>query len=317
MNIRIEQLLIASIFIGSCALWYLVHVQYPHQQQHSQYFTVVCTTGMIADAVRAIGGEHVAVHCLMGPGIDPHVYRACEGDVHLLAQANLILYNGLHLEGKMGHVLAHLNNHIPAIAVTDTIPRSLLIAPSDFPNTYDPHVWLDVNLWCYAVEHISALMQQHDPAHAPTYAANTQLYLNLLHTLHTYVHAKADELLLHKRILVTAHDAFSYFGRAYNFQVIGLQGISTESETGTKDISNLADFLVTHKVPAIFVESSVPQRAIEAVQCATHARGWHVTIGPELFSDALGNPETPPATYEGMVRYNIDAIVSALQETCI
>lgn len=267
---------------------------------------------MIADVVRAIGRQHVTVTCLMGPGIDPHVYRACEGDVHRLANADIIFYNGLHLEGKMAQLLNNMKSMQSVYAVTDGLPRHQLQAPPDFPDAYDPHVWLDVRLWRYTIPVICDALCDHDPTHTEHYKINAQAYAAQLDELDQYVVEKAQTLPAHKRILVTAHDAFGYFGTAYGFEVVGLQGISTEAEAGTRDITNLVDFLISHEIPAIFVESSIPQRAIEAVQCATQARGYRVTVGPELFSDALGNPGTPEATYLGMVKHNIDAIVTTL-----
>jgi len=311
---RTQYLLVALLFAVSVFAWCAVHraqstSAHSHDKPH-----IVCTTGMIADAARAIGGSHIHVTCLMGPGIDPHLYRACEGDVHRLASADCVLYNGLHLEGKMAHMLAAMNRYVPTVAVTDTMPRERLQAPPDFPDSHDPHVWLDVTLWLYAVQRIGDQLSIIDPKHADYYTQNMHHYCEQLRAIDTYIRTRVRSLPKHRRILVTAHDAFGYFGTAYGFRVVGLQGISTESEAGTRDMHALVDFLVTNKIPAMFVESSVPQRAIEAVQHAARARGWDVAIGPELFSDALGNPDSPEATYLGMVKHNIDAIVDALKQ---
>ena len=311
---RKQHILVALICLVSASIWYFV-VSHNSTHTKSSVLTVVCTTSMIADVVRAVGGPHVGVTCLMGPAIDPHLYRACEGDVHRLAEADIIFYNGLHLEGKMSHVLAQMNTYSASYAVTDTIPRHLLRAPLGFYDSFDPHVWLDVSLWRYTVQYVCDILIVHDAKHAHTYKKQALEYLKVLQQLDDYVGAKTAQLPADKRILVTAHDAFYYFGARYGFQVVGLQGISTESEAGIKDMSNLVDFLVAKQVPAIFLESSISQRAIQAVQCATRARGFDVAIGPELFSDALGNPGTPEATYEGMIKHNIDAIVAALSES--
>lgn len=308
-----QRILVALICIASASIWYFV-ASHKSVYAKTSALTIVCTTGMIADVVRAVGGPYVSVTCLMGPAIDPHLYRAREGDVHRLASANIIFYNGLHLEGKMSHVLGQMSRYSACFAVTDTIPRHLLRAPVGFDDTFDPHVWLDVSLWCYTVRYVCDILVCHDAQHAHAYKKNALEYLNVLQQLDDYVRAKTAQLPAGKRMLVTAHDAFYYFGARYGFQVVGLQGISTESEAGIKDMSNLVDFLVANHVPAIFLESSISQRAIQAVQCATRARGFDVAIGPELFSDALGNPGTPEATYVGMIKHNIDAIVAALNQ---
>lgn len=301
-----------AIFLASCVMWYFCHSYYGYKHTTHDTLTIVCTTGMIADAVRAIGRQHVSVHCLMSSGIDPHVYRAREGDMHRLAEADIIFYNGLHLEGKMAHILEHMDVYTKAYAVTDGIVPEKLRKTEEFTNTYDPHVWLDVMLWSDCVRFIGNKLAAFDPAHAQHFMYCTRLYCDELYKLHHYVVHKAESIPLKKRILVTDHDAFGYFGMRYGFKVVGLQGISTESEVGIKDITDLVDLLVTHKIPALFVESSISQRSIEAVQCAARARGCNVAIGQELFSDALGNPGTPQAAYTGMIRYNIDAIVDSL-----
>lgn len=270
----------------------------------------MCTTGMIADAVRAVGGQQVQVTTLMGPCIDPHLYRACEGDVHRLASADILFYSGLHLEGKMASLLAQMGD--ATYAVTDSIPRHLLRALSDCDDVFDPHVWLDVSLWMYIVPYVRDILSKHDNEHADFYAARATDYLNRLQQLDHYVRVRAAQLQPEQRVLVTAHDAFSYFGTAYGFQVVGLQGISTESQAGIKDIRKLVDFLVDQNIPAIFVESSISQRSLQAVQSAARARGFNLTIGPELFSDALGQHGTPQGTYVGMIEHNIDVMVTAL-----
>jgi manganese/zinc/iron transport system substrate-binding protein len=274
---------------------------------------VVTTTGMIADIARNIGGERVQVTALMGPGIDPHLYKASEGDVRLLQEADIIFYNGLHLEAQMGEVLERLNEFgVTTVAVTNQIDRSLLESPPQFAGNYDPHVWFDVTLWMSAAEQVHETLRGVDPESASIYATNAERYLAQLEELHQYVLDQASSLPPEQRVLVTAHDAFNYFGRAYGFDVRGLQGISTESQAGTADVQELADFIVERQIPAIFVESSVPQRNVEAVQAAVQAQGFDVKIGGSLFSDAMGTEGTPEGTYTGMVRHNIDTIVNAL-----
>jgi manganese/zinc/iron transport system substrate-binding protein len=274
---------------------------------------VVTTTGMIADIAKNVGGDRVQVIALMGPGVDPHLYKASEGDVIRLQEADMILYNGLHLEAQMGDVLERMNNFgVKTVAVTDKIDRSLLQSPQEFQGNYDPHVWFDVALWMKAVEQVRDSLAELDSSSASKYESNAAAYLTELESLHQYVLDQANTVPAEHRILITAHDAFNYFGRAYGFEVRGLQGISTEAQAGTADVQALADFIVEKQIPAIFVESSVPQRNVEAVQAAVQAKGLEVRIGGSLFSDAMGSEGTPEGTYIGMVRHNIDTIVTAL-----
>jgi manganese/zinc/iron transport system substrate-binding protein len=273
---------------------------------------VVTTIGMITDIVQNVGGARVQVTGLMGPGVDPHLYKASEGDVTRLAEADVVFYNGLHLEARMGKVFERMQGRVRTVAVTDGIDRALLLAPPEFEGAYDPHVWFDVTLWMKAVERVRDTLIAMDPTSAGLYRANAQSYLEELAELHAYVKAQAGRVPPSQRVLITAHDAFNYFGRAYGFEVRGLQGISTATEAGTADVQALADFIAARKIRAIFVESSVPPRTIEAVQAAVRARGFEVRIGGQLFSDAMGDPGTPEGTYIGMVRHNIDTIVAAL-----
>jgi manganese/zinc/iron transport system substrate-binding protein len=268
---------------------------------------------MIADITKNVGGDRVQVTALMGPGVDPHLYKASEGDVLRLQEADVIFYNGLHLEAQMGEVLERLNEFgIRTVAVTDQIDRSLLQSPPEFQGNYDPHVWFDVSLWMKAVEQVRDTLVELDSSSASQYEANAETYLTELEDLHQYVLDQANTIPEGQRILITAHDAFNYFGRAYGFDVRGLQGISTEAQAGTADVQALANYIVEKQIPAVFVESSVPQRNVEAVQAAVQAQGFKVRIGGSLFSDAMGSAGTPEGTYIGMVRHNIDTIVSAL-----
>ncbi|MCQ3939103.1 MAG: manganese transporter, partial [Chloroflexi bacterium] len=236
-----------------------------------------------------------------------------EGDVRRLQEADLIFYSGLHLEAQMGEVLEKMNDFgIKTVAVTDKIDRSILLANPQYPDQYDPHVWFDVSMWMKAVEQVAETLSEIDPSHKSEYEANAQAYLAQLEELHQYVLSQAETIPAEKRVIITAHDAFNYFGRAYGFEVRGLQGISTEAQAGTADVQDLASFIVEKQIPAIFVESSVPQRNVEAVQAAVQAQGFDVQIGGSLFSDAMGSEGTPEGTYIGMVRHNIDTIVEAL-----
>ena len=273
---------------------------------------VVATIGMIADAAQRIGGERVRVVGLMGPGVDPHLYKASEGDVRRIFRAEVILYNGLHLESRMGEVLEHMEGTVRVAAVAEAVPETELLAPAELEGAYDPHLWFDVRLWMRAVERVRDVLVEHDPAHATEYRTNATAYLAELAELDDYVRRRAQLVPPAQRVVVTAHDAFGYFGRAYGFEVLGLQGMSTATEAGTGDVQALAELIARRRIRAIFVESSIPPRTVEAVRAAVRARGFEVEIGGELYSDALGDPGSPAGTYAGMVRHNIDTIVAAL-----
>lgn len=273
---------------------------------------VVTTIGMIGDLAARVAGPHAVVESLMGPGVDPHLYKASESDVRRLAGADLVLYNGLHLEGKMGDVLVKMARSRPVVAVSETVPPERLREPPEFLGQYDPHIWFDVSLWRLTLEPISRELAALDPAHAGEFHANAAAVDRELGELDAWVAARILELPPERRVLVTAHDAFGYFGQRYGVEVFGLQGISTLAEAGLKDVERVVDLVVTRRVPAVFIESSVPRRSIEAVQAAAASRGHPVAIGGQLFSDAMGAAATPEGTYVGMVRFNVNTIVNAL-----
>ncbi len=273
---------------------------------------VVTTIGMIADTVRNVGGDRVNVTGLMGPGVDPHLYKPTAGDVTDLQDAEVIFYGGLELEGRLTDILVKIARTKPTIAVTESIPTELLREPPEFGGKFDPHIWFDVSLWMYAVETIATELSNYSPDDADYFRANADAYLAQLTDLDNWVREQAAIVPEAQRVLITAHDAFGYFGDAYGFEVHGLQGISTATEASASDVQALVDLVVERQIPAIFVESSVPPATIEAVQAATRDRGWDVTIGQPLFSDAMGEDGTPEGTYIGMVTWNVNAIVSAL-----
>lgn len=272
---------------------------------------IVATTGMIADAVRAIVGDSADVVALMGPGVDPHLFKATQGDLEHLKRADIIFYNGLHLEGKMGDVLEKLARNKPVVAVSKRIPESLLHSVDN--GIHDPHIWFDVKLWQQAVLQIADTLRSLDLPRRNVYQRNATAYLAQLDSLHTWVYKEIASIPEQHRVLVTAHDAFGYFGSAYHIKVEGLQGISTMSEYGPRDITRIVDEIVGKKIKAVFVESSVPRRSIEAVVAGCRERGHNVTIGGELYSDALGAAGTPEGTYTGMVRANVQTITTALR----
>ena len=273
---------------------------------------VVTTIGMITDVVRNVGAERVDVVGMMGPGVDPHLYKLTAKDVQRLGSAHLIFYNGLHLESKMGDVLAKMQGNTKTVAVTDAVNQDMLLSPPEFEGQFDPHLWFDVTLWMKTVGKVRDALSEFDPDNTMMYWTNAERYLARLAELHQYVKSQAERVPPQQRVLVTAHDAFNYFGKAYGFEVRGLQGISTATEAGIADVQALATFIAERRIPAVFVESSVSSRSLEAVQAAVRSKGFDVKIGGELFSDAMGNEGTPEGTYIGMVRHNIDTIVNAL-----
>lgn len=273
---------------------------------------VVTTIAQIADAVENIGGEHVAVESLMGPGSDPHLYVASESDANRLNQADIIFYNGLNLEARMNRILQQVGQQKPVVAVGEVVAQEQLLEGEDERYDHDPHIWFDVQLWMHAVETIRDTLIEVNPERTAVYEANAATYLAELAELHAYAEREIGRLPAEQRVLITAHDAFRYFGRAYGFEVHGLQGISTEAEAGTADVQQLANFIAENQIRAIFIESSVPVRNVEALQAAVASRGFQVEIGGELFSDAMGSRATPEGTYIGMVRHNVDTIVGAL-----
>lgn len=275
---------------------------------------VTATVTMVADLARSIGGERVQVEALMGPGVDPHLYKAAASDVTKLQQADVILYSGLLLEGKMQDLFTKLAQSKRRVhAVTDSIPKDRLLSPPQFEGHYDPHVWFDVTLWEMCIDTVAKALSDADPAGKELYERRATDLRARMDELHAWASRKAGELPPERRILVTSHDAYNYFGRAYGFQVVGLQGISTVSEAGLADVAKLSDFIREKGIKAVFVESSVPHDTIERISKDTGAK-----IGGELFSDAMGTPGQMEhgydlGTYEGMIKHNLTTIVDALK----
>jgi len=283
------------------------------ERKKNEKLTVVVTTGMIKDAVENVAGDHVNVIALMGPGVDPHLFKATQGDLQKLTDADIVFYNGLHLEGKMGVVLEKLGRLKPVIAVSSHIPEDSLRTVPGFQGAHDPHIWFDVRLWEYAVKEITRSLQEQDSAYAATYEANGQKYIARLDSLHNSIHRQLHEVPEQLRVLITAHDAFGYFGDAYQVEVHGLQGISTLSEFGLRDVTDLVNFIAGRKIKAIFVETSVSRKSIDAVVEGCRQRGWPLKIGGNLYSDAMGAAGTPEGNYVGMVNANVQTIIHALK----
>jgi len=276
-------------------------------------YKVGVTVAMIADVVRNVAGDKADVSGIIGEGVDPHLYKPTSSDVKLLQASDLIFYSGLNLEGKMGDVLVRMAAAgRPVTAVTETLLDDGKYVMSDEADHYDPHVWMDVSGWMDATAVIAAALEKFDPVNSEEYAENAKQYSARLSKLHDYGKQAFVTIPASSRVLVTAHDAFNYMGRAYDLEVRGIQGISTESEAGLKEINDLVNFLVERKIPAVFVETSVSQKNIRALIEGARAKGHVVKIGGELFSDAMGKTGTYEGTYEGMLDHNITTIVRAL-----
>lgn len=274
---------------------------------------VTTTIGMVGDLVRTVGGDRVSVTQIMGAGVDPHLYKATRDDVLTLMNADVIFYSGLMLEGKMIDTLMKLASRKPVIGVTEAIDQASLLEPPEFAGHYDPHVWMDVASWSKCVSVIADELSAIDPPSAVVYQERATMLQAELTKLDEYGKRVMATIPQDSRVLVTSHDAFNYFGRAYGLEVLGVQGISTESEAGLQRINELVDLLVDKKVKSVFVESSVPRKNIDSLVEGARSRGHEVNVGDrELFSDAMGKPGTYEGTYIGMLDHNITIVARGL-----
>lgn len=281
-------------------------------QEESGKLKVVATTTMLTDLINQIGGDAIEVEGLMGPGIDPHGYQASSSDVNKLMSADVVAFNGLHLEGKLGEVFENLEKQGKTLFVLeDAIADEHLLLSED--GAVDPHIWFSIENWQLAADYITNQLSEADPDNEAFYRSNHESYKEELINLEAYVTERISELTVDQRYLVTAHDAFRYFGESFDFEVVGLQGVNTQTEAGTADVSALAQFITEKEIKALFIESSVSTRTIEALQEAVRTRGWEVEIGGELFSDALGDSSQDAETYVKMFHRNIDTIVDGLK----
>lgn len=271
---------------------------------------ITATTGMIADMAQNIGDGHVEVTALMGPGIDPHLYKATAGDLRRLQEADLILHNGLHLEGKMAEVLEKLARRRPVYAIASAIPPERIIMDQGVP---DPHIWMDPALWRLAGEGLVKKLSELDPAHAEDFRRNAEAWFQRIDALDAWARKELADIPKRQRVLITAHDAFRYFGRAYDMEVVGLQGISTATEFGLNDLKRLRELILERGVKAIFVESSVSDKGVIALLEGVEQSGGKLAIGGMLYSDALGEAGTPEGTWLGMFEHNVRTIVEALR----
>lgn len=283
------------------------------QQPAQKKLTVVATTGMIADVVRGIGGDHVAITTLMGEGVDPHLFKPGRGDIATLMSADIVFYNGLLLEGKMTDALVRVaGSGRKVVPVTEQLDDSVKLEPEQFQGHYDPHVWMDPRTWSKTIDVIRDTLIATDASHESDYRAGAERVTAELKKLDDYAEQVLATVPKESRVLITAHDAFNYFGRRYGYEVVGIQGISTESEAGVRDIEKLVDSLVSRKIGAVFVETTVSRRNVEALIAGAKSRSHEVKIGGNLFSDAMGKAGTYEGTYVGMIDHNVTTIVRAL-----
>ncbi|AXO13632.1 metal ABC transporter solute-binding protein, Zn/Mn family [Thalassospira indica] len=279
---------------------------------HAKPLNVVATTSMIADAARQVAGDRAEVTALMGPGVDPHSYRQTRSDIAALARADLVLWHGLYLEAQLEEFFLDLGKRRNVVAVGEAVAREKLLSHADYEGRFDPHVWMDPKLWETVVYAVRDALIKTDPDGEATYNANADAHVAEIEKLVDYMTSVTATVPKQSRVLLTAHDAFSYFGRGYDFDVLGIQGISTESEAGLRRVEELVDTIVERKISAVFVESSVPERNVRALIEGASARGQDVTIGGTLYSDAMGEPGTYEGTYIGMIDHNATLITRAL-----
>ncbi len=296
-------LLIVGLLFSSC--------QSP-KQDNKQKPLIVATTGILADAITNIVMDSAEVVSIMGPGVDPHLYKASQGDLHFFLNADYIFYNGLNLEGKMGDVLQKLGRTKTVIAVSNELPKHFIIKDSSFTTALDPHVWFDVAIWKEVVKITSAHLQVLNSKHASYYQENTNNYLERLDSLDRYIKDEVSKIPKNKRVLITAHDAFSYFGNKYDIEIRSLQGISTLSDFGLKSVSELVNLIIERQITAVFIETSVSDRSMKAVVEGVKNKGFPVIIGGDLYSDALGEKGSTSGDYIGMFKYNVQTIVQGL-----
>lgn len=285
----------------------------PADARADEPLKVVATIGMIGDVVRNVGGERLEVTTLMGEGVDPHLYKTTRTDIARMLQADIVFYNGLLLEGKMTDALVRVAGAGRRVhAVTELLPEAYLLEPPEFEGAYDPHVWMDPTAWLRTVEVVRDKLAEADPAGAAAYRVAAEAYAGELRRLDAYAEEILEGVPEERRVLVTAHDAFNYFGRRYGFRVEGIQGLSTDSEAGLRRIEELVDLLVDLEIPAVFIESTIPVQTVQALVAGAAARGHDVAIGGTLFSDAMGAPGSYEGTYVGMIDHNVTVIARAL-----
>jgi manganese/zinc/iron transport system substrate-binding protein len=308
MNVALPR----RIWLGACALLLSLTAVASGAAAQPRKIEVVATTAMIGDAVKAVGGTRLNVEVLLGQGVDPHLYKPTRADIAKMAKADIIFANGLNLEAQFRDTFEQLARTKRVVLAGERLPKDRLLADADYKDKPDPHVWMDAELWKGVIGAIRDALSAHDSAGRQDYDRGHERYMGEIGRLSDYVTRVLASIPKDRRILLTAHDAFNYFSRAYNIEVIGIQGVSTESEAGLKKIEDVVELVVARKLPSIFVESSVSDRNVQAVIEGAARRGHKLTIGAELFSDAMGAPGTYEGTYIGMIDHNATTITRAL-----
>lgn len=312
--IRTPLLSFSALMLISLLLLYTSACQQKEASKNSnEPLKILATTGMIADLAQNIGGDKIEVTALMGPGVDPHLYKATHGDLQRLRSADLVLYNGLKLEGKMGEVLEKLALQKPVFAIANALPDSLLLDDPRYPGNADPHVWFNLSLWAKCIPPVVQALTELAPQYQPLFEANAKLYADSLAEKHQWIQQQMATIPEQQRVLITAHDAFQYFGQAYGIEVLGLQGISTLSEFGLRDRVDMVDLILKRSIKAIFVESSVSEKNVQSIVESCQQQGHNLSIGGTLYSDAMGAPNTPEGTFLGMIHANVTTLVDALK----
>ena len=276
---------------------------------------IVTTTGIIGDVVEQVAGDSAEVTSIMGPGTDPHIYKPTPGDIDLLDGADVIIANGLHLEGKMAEMLDKYSQEKPVIFIADGIRTSKLIKSADFEGAYDPHIWFDTKIWMEGMEYMTEELIKLDTSCRQYYEKNFESYVSEIEKADDWIADQLESVPEDQRILITSHDAFSYFGRRYGLEVRGIQGISTNSEVGLKDISDMVDFVIEREIPSIFVETSTSDKTAQSIVDGCKDKGYKLRLDGPLFSDALGEPDSEGGTYIGMIRKNVKVIVEGLKKS--
>lgn len=302
-------LIIAIPLLGACSIEAGNNLKTSNAPD-SDRIEIVTTISQISEPIEVIGGDRIEVKSLMGPGVDPHLYKATQGDINKLQKADIILYNGLHLEGQMGEIFTKMSETKITVGLGESLAKDKLLTDED--GAIDPHIWFDIDLWKEALNVAVEELKEYSPDDANYFEENKQKYFSQLDELKKEAVEKISSIPEEQRVLVTAHDAFGYFGRMYDIEVIGLQGLSTEDEVGLSDIQSTVKLLIENQVPAVFVESSINQSSIQAVIDGASKEGLEVVLGGELYSDAMGTKGTEEGTYLGMYRHNVITIYKAL-----
>lgn len=274
---------------------------------------IVCTTGIIEDCLTHIAGDSAEVSSIMGPGTDPHIYKPTPGDIEMMDEADVIVSNGLHLEGKMADMLEKYSQEKPVLVLADGLEDEDIIKSADFQDAQDPHIWFDTDTWMKGMKYLAVELGKLDSNAANYYMDNWSDYNDEIQDLNAWVNAELGQINGESKILVTSHDAFSYFGRKYEMEVKGIQGISTLSEVGLKEVSDMVDFMIDHKIRSLFTETSTSDKTAQSIVDGCKAKNFKVDINGPLYADALGEPDSDAGTYIGMIKANVTAIVEGLK----